>query len=122
MGGHSNEIEIYSIPKSDEERRKWPQHDAICSRCGQPFGTRKMRRLPDGSVVHKTCPEKGIPVKQAVYEDAVALAVATTFMWGKTKTYWKCKLCGKRIALRSSAVTERMIDHSMGIHHIGKGA
>lgn len=48
-------VEVYSIPMTDEERAKWPSPTEICGGCRKAFGSRKMERLDDGTVVHRNC-------------------------------------------------------------------
>jgi len=54
------EMRVWSLPKTPEERARWPGDDEICPRCDRPFGTLyKLARLADGTVVHKRCMADG---------------------------------------------------------------
>jgi len=51
------EVQIWSIPRSDEEKAKWPGQSESCSRCGQEFGHRKIGKDKDGNFYHYNgCP------------------------------------------------------------------
>ena len=58
------EIRVYSIPMTDEERKRWPGKDEICPACNQPFGARKMERRYDGTTVHRNCPKPSAEEKK----------------------------------------------------------
>jgi len=49
------EVRVSSIPMTEEEKARWPRPDETCPVCQKPFGTGKMRRLSNGTVVHKAC-------------------------------------------------------------------
>ena len=61
------EVKIYSIPMTDEEKKKWAKPEDICPVCGLQFGGRKQAKigkifksngLPAGTIIHKKCAQR----------------------------------------------------------------
>lgn len=49
------QIMIQGVPMTEAERAMWPVPDEVCPGCHEAFGSRKMERLDDGTVVHRNC-------------------------------------------------------------------
>jgi hypothetical protein len=50
-------VQVHSIPKTEEEKAKWKREDEICPMCQKPFGQYEQLRLDSGVTVHAHCME-----------------------------------------------------------------
>jgi hypothetical protein len=48
-------VQVHSIPMTEEEKARWKREDELCPMCQKPFGQYDQVRLASDVTIHKHC-------------------------------------------------------------------